>query len=187
MRHRARSFAIALAGAISIAGTAGAAEPPPLAGCHERVYDAAPLAQHKGRFVTRVTLTVATPAAEEKSDNGDRIIADGVLKMWTRGRSKSFDSIGTCRAAGKGLMCLGSLSAAEANTCKSKRDGVRDCRIDRGDAGSFTVEGRPDGVLVSIPTRLELVSAPYDEGPYLSLSASNVENHAFLLKTIACN
>jgi len=83
-------------------------------------------------------------------------------------------------------MCLGSLSAAEADTCKSKRDGVRDCRVDPTDAGSFTVEGRPDGLLISIQTRLELVPAPYDVGPYLSLSAGNAENRAFLLKTIAC-
>jgi len=186
MRQRAPSFAIALAGAISIAGAAGAAEPAPLAGCYERVYDDAHLAQHKGQLVVRVALTVAAPSVEEKSDNGDRIVADGILKMWTRGRSKSFDSLGACRAAGKGLMCLGSLSAAEADTCKSKRDGVRDCRVDPAEAGSFTVEGRPDGVLVSIPTRLELVPAPYDVGPYLSLSAGNAENRAFLLKTIGC-
>lgn len=180
MRRCARGLATALADAVF------AAEPPPLAGCYERIYDAAHLAQHKGQLVTRVTLTVAAPSAEETSDNGDRIVADGVLKMWTRGRSKSFDSLGACRAAGKGLMCLGSLSAAEADTCNSKRDGVRDCRIDPTDAGSFTVEGRPDGVLVSIPTRLELVPAPCEVSSYLSLSAGNAENRAFLLKTIAC-
>jgi len=157
MRQRARRFAIALAGAVMTAGAARAAGPPPLAGCYERVYDAAHLAQHKGQLVTRATPTITAPAREETSDNGDHIVADGVLKLWTRGRSKSFDSLGACRAAGQGLMCLGSLSAAEADTCKSKRDGVPDCRTDPADAGSFTVEGWPDGVLVSIPTRLELV------------------------------
>ena len=80
----------------------------------------------------------------------------------------------------------GSLSAAEESTCKSKRDGLRQCRIEPGDAGGFKVEGKPEGVLVSIPKRLELLQEPYDVGPYLNLSSSNVENRAFLLKKTVC-
>jgi hypothetical protein len=98
-----------------------------------------------------------------------------------RGNDKSFDSTGACSAT-----CAGSLSAAEEPTCKSKRDGLRECRIDGSDAGGFKVEGKPEGVLVSIPSRLELVQDPYDVGPYLNFSSSNAENRAFLLKKTAC-
>lgn len=94
--------------------------------------------------------------------------------------------MGVCSAKGNVLTCAGSLSAAEELTCKSKKDGLRDCRIEPGDAGGFKVEGKPDGVLVSIPKRLELVQPPYDVGPYLNFSAGNAENHAFLLTKTDC-
>jgi hypothetical protein len=173
---------IALAtGLLVTAGFAGAAEPP-LAGCYERVYDAAHLAAHKGQLVVRATIAIA----ETKAYNTP-IIADATLKLWLRGKDKkSFDSIGACTAEGGNLDCGGSISAAEAPTCRSKQDGPRQCRIDGGDAGGFKVEGKPDGVLVSIPKRLELVQEPYDGGPFLTLSSSNVENRAFLLKKTAC-
>jgi len=31
------------------------------------------------------------------------------------------------------------------------------------------------------------VLAPYDGGPFLTLSAGNAENHDFLLKSVACD
>jgi hypothetical protein len=164
---------------------AGAATEPPLAGCYERVYDAAHLAAHKRQLVVRVTLSVKPAAPETRIDKTH--IADGNLKIWVRGKKQSFDSDGACWAEGDGLLCNGSLSAAEAETCKSKRDGVHECRMGGDDAGSFHLAGKPRGVLLTIRERLELVPAPYDDGPFLYLSPSNAENHAFLLnKTEAC-
>ena len=165
---------------VLLAGAASAAEPP-LAGCYERVYDAAHLSAHKGQFVVRATLAIT----ETKSFAAPKV-ADAALKLWVRGKAKSFDSTGVCTAKGDTLNCVGSLSAAEDTTCKSKRDGLRQCRISSADAGGFKVEGKPEGVLMSIPARLELLQDPYDIGPYLNVSASNVENRAFLLKKTAC-
>jgi hypothetical protein len=162
------------------ASIAGAAEPP-LAGCYERVYDAAHLAAHKGQLVVGATISIA----ETKGFNAP-IVADANLKLWVRGKTKSFESHGACTTKGDTLNCVGSLSAAEDTTCKSKRDGLRECRINSADAGGFRVEGKPEGVLVSIPKRLELVQEPYDGGPFLNLSSSNVENRAFLLKKTVC-
>ncbi len=172
-----------IAGAASLvlaASVAGATEPP-LAGCYERVYDAAHLAAHKGQLVVRATIAIG----ETKAYNAP-IVADASLRLWVRGKDKSFDSTGACSAKGNALTCAGSLSAAEESTCRSKADGLRQCRIDGSDAGGFKVEGKPEGVLVSIPKRLELVQEPYDVGPYLNFSAGNAENHAFLLKKVAC-
>ena len=182
-----RFWRIAVAtGAVLAAGAAAAAAPPPLAGCYERVYDAAHLSAHKGQLVVRATISIAATKFGEQTDKRDPIVADGDLKIWVRGRKHSFDSIGACWAEGNDLICGGSLSAAEADTCKSKRDGVRQCRIDPSDAGSFKIEGKPEGVLVSIRERLELVPAPYDGGPYLYFSPTNAENHAFLLNRTDC-
>jgi len=50
-----------------------------------------------------------------------------------------------CSAKGNSLACAGSLSAAEEPTCKSKRDGLRECRIDGSDAGGFKVDNLPAG------------------------------------------
>ena len=168
------------------AGPAGAVEAPPLAGCYARVYDAAHLSRHKDQFVTRISLSVAAASramADTQGTGGSPIVAQGKLRMWVRGHRQSFDSHGACAATDSGLMCGGSLSAAEADTCKSRRDGVRDCRVDPADSGSFKIEARPDGILVSIAERLELVPAPYDGGPFLSISPANSENRAFLLKS----
>ena len=170
-----------MAAGLVLAGSAASAAEPPLAGCYERVYDAAHLSVHKGQLVVRATLSVA----ETKGFDAP-IIADSDLKLWVRGKTKSFESHGACQAEGNNLVCNGSLSAAEDTTCKSKRDGLRDCRIDSSDPGGFKVEGKPEGVLVSIPKRLELLQAPHDGGPYLNFSSSNAENRAFLLKKTAC-
>lgn len=176
-----RMLWMAAVASLVLAGSAASAAEPPLAGCYERVYDAAHLSVHKGQLVVRATLSVA----ETKGFDAP-IIADAVLNLWVRGKAKSFDSTGACSAKGNSLTCAGSLSAAEDSTCKSKRDGLRQCRIDSSDPGGFKVEGKPEGVLVSIPKRLELLQAPHDGGPYLNFSASNAENRAFLLKKIAC-
>lgn len=172
------------AGVLALPAALAAAEPP-LVGCYERVYNAAHLSAHKGQLVVRVTLSVTPAAPETRLDNAH--IAHGKLQIWLRGRKQSFDSHGACRAEGDGLMCDGGLSAAEAETCKSKRDGVHECRMGGDDAGSFHITGKPQGVLVTIHERLELVPAPYDAGPFLYLSPTNAENHAFLLnKAEAC-
>jgi hypothetical protein len=180
-----RTFWMATAtGLVLLAGAASAAEPP-LAGCYERVYDAAHLSAHKGQLVVRATIAI-TPTKGFDAP----IVADASLKLWVRGKGKnldkSFDSTGACTAKGNTLTCAGSLSAAEDTTCKSKADGLRQCRVDGGDAGGFKVEGKPEGVLVSIPKRLELLQDPYDVGPYLNLSAGNAENRAFLLTKADC-
>jgi hypothetical protein len=175
----------AVIGAALLANLASGAEAPPLAGCYERIYDSEHLAQHKGQLVTRVSLSISAAKTPMRTDAGRAIIADGILKMWVHGQRQSFDSIGSCWRDGEGLACDGSLSAAEADTCKSKHDGVRNCRIDPADAGAFKVDGKPDGVTVTIPARLELVPAPYDGGPFLTLSGGNAESHAFLLKRVA--
>jgi hypothetical protein len=165
------------------AGAAPAAEPP-LAGCYQRAYDAAHLAQHKGQIVMRASLSVTATGPEIKDQWG----ASGTLRLWVRGQEKSFDSHGACnaKAGAEALFCNGSLSAAESEGCKTKQDGVRQCRIDQGSPGAFKIEARPYGVRVSIEERLELVQAPYDGGPYLYLSPRNAENHDFLLKKTAC-
>jgi hypothetical protein len=176
----ARTFWMATASLVLAAGAAFAAEPP-LAGCYERVYDAAHLSAHKGQLVVRATIAITQTKGFDAP-----IVADAALKLWVRGKGKSFDSTGACTAKGDTLTCAGSLSAAEDTTCKSKADGLRQCRIDGGDAGGFKVEGRPEGVLVSIPKRLELLQDPYDGGPYLNFSSSNAENRAFLLTKADC-
>jgi hypothetical protein len=173
---------VVAAGLLAIPVGAGATEPP-LAGCYQRAYDAAHLAAHKRQLVVRVTLSVKPAAPATRLDKTH--IADGNLKIWVRGKKQSFDSDGACRAEGDGLLCNGSLSAAEAETCKSKRDGIRQCRMGSDDAGSFQIVGKPQGVLVTIHERLELVQAPYDGGPFLYFSPSNAENHAFLLNKTA--
>lgn len=187
MRNPESAFRIAaVTVVIAAASVARAEEAPPLAGCYERVYGAAHLLLHKGQMVVRATLSIEKPPPEFQLDKSDPIIADGNLKVWVRGRKASFDSHGACRADAHGLLCGGSLSAAEADTCKSQRDGIRECRIDPTDSGSFRIDEKPEGVLVTITERLELVPAPYDAGPFLSLSPTNAENHAFLLKKTSC-
>lgn len=178
---RMTAFALALSAVLAVPA-ADAATQPPLAGCYQRVYDAAHLAAHKRQLVVRVALEVAGTKAWPETTKVRPFIADGSLKIWIRGRKQSFDLGGACWADGDGLMCQGSLSAAEANSCKSKRDGVHDCRIHAGNPGFFRVAAQGQDVLITIRQRLELAPAPYDDGPFLYLSPTNAENHAFLLK-----
>jgi hypothetical protein len=155
----------------------------PAPGCYERVYDAAHLAAHRGQLVVRVTILVKGLDAVEAAKRGPDQASDVQLRVWVKGQKPSFDSFGACRPASGGLNCRGSLSAAEADACKTGSDGIhRDCRIDAADAGAFGVVAQPGGAMVTVLRRLELVPAPYDGGPFLYLSPGNVENHAFALK-----
>ncbi|MGA3304279.1 MAG: hypothetical protein ABSC72_13495 [Methylovirgula sp.] len=126
------------------------------------------------------------PNPPERIDQAYPVVANGTLKIWLRAVKESFDSVGACLKKDSALSCEGSLSAAEADSCKSKEDGVRECRIDFNDSGSFKLEGKPGGMLVTVIKQLELVHAPYDGGPFLYLSPTNAENHAFLLKAAKC-
>jgi hypothetical protein len=168
--------------ALLAASLALGAEPPPLAGCYERVYDKAHLAAHKGQLVVHARLVVG--AGDYQNDPGEArpVVASAMLKMWVRGSKQTFQSDGACWAEGKGLLCNGSLSATETDACNTNADGVHDCRIDWPEAaGKFRIAPRPNGVVVNIPGRLELPNGNADDGPYLYLSHSNTENHDFLL------
>jgi hypothetical protein len=156
----------------------------PVPGCYERVYDAAHLAAHPGQLVVRATVLVKQPDAAEAAALGTSYAARADLRIWLKGQKSSFDSLGACRSANGGLSCGGSVSAAEADDCKTDRDGVhRNCRIIRAaNTGAFGVVAQPDGLVVTILRQLELVQAPYDGGPFLYLSPGNAENHAFALK-----
>jgi hypothetical protein len=174
-----RSAAWLLAAAVVFAANAQAATL--LAGCYERSYDAAHLAKHKGQIVTRARLLV------KPSQAGTGFPAiDGILVFWVTGHKASFSTAGACDAKGGTLYCNGALSAAEVDPCKGKRDGVRDCREQTGDAGSFTVSSKGDGVLVTVAARLEVPESNEDAGPpFLYLDPRNAENHAFLLPRAA--
>ncbi len=152
-------------------------------GCYERVYDGAHLAGHPGQLVVRATVLVKPIEANEASALGPAFTADAHLRMWVKGQKPSFDSFGACRPASDGLSCEGSLSAAEADECRSRNDGAhRDCRIGTATTGAFGVAARSDGAMLTILRRLELVPEPYDGGPFLYLGPGNAENHAFALK-----
>jgi hypothetical protein len=178
-----KTFPAILATAVYCLGANVAAAEAPAPGCYERVYDAAHLAAHPGQLVARVTVLVKPLDASEAKALGSSFEADAHLKMWVKGQKPSFASFGACRPADGGLSCEGSLSAAEADECRTKNDGVhRDCRIGAATTGAFGVAAKPDGVMVTMLRRLELVPEPYDGGPFLYLSSGNAENHAFALK-----
>ena len=165
-----------------LAANAAAADAP-APGCYERVYDSSHLAAHPGQLVVRATVLVKPLDADTAKTLGPPFTADAHLKMWVKGQKPGFDSFGACRPADGGLACEGSLSAAEADECKTKNDGVhRDCRIGAATTGAFGVAVKADAMMVTILRRLELVPEPYDGGPFLYLSPGNAENHAFALK-----
>jgi hypothetical protein len=160
-----------------------AAAETPAPGCYERVYDAAHLAAHPGQLVVRATVLVKPLDVAEAASLGPSFASDAHLKMWVRGQKPAFDTFGACRPANGGMSCEGSLSAAEADTCTTGKDGVHpDCRIGAATTGAFGVAARSDGVMVTILRRLEFVPEPYDGGPFLYLSPGNAENHAFALQ-----
>ena len=182
---RGRRTGLAIGTALLAVSLARGAPAASLAGCYERVYDAAHLARHKGQLVVRARLVVGTGIWPNDPGDPNPIIADAALEVWVRGSKLSFHSDGVCWAQGQGLVCNGSLSAAEVDACKTKADGVRDCRIDwPGAAGSFRLVPKPEGVLLTIPERLEVPETGPDGGPpFLYLSRGNAENHAFMLKS----
>lgn len=166
--------------AICVAAPPAAAQPAPFVGCYERVYDAAHLAAHRGQIVRRVKLKIG-PTSIPKAEGGDRPpVVDAILEMRVSGARNGFTSIGACWADGDALVCNASLSAEERPLCKTKEDGVRDCRVSNDDAGSFRISQKGADLLVAVRERLEL-SGP-EGGPYLYLSPGNAENRAFLLK-----
>jgi hypothetical protein len=183
-RVLAQSVGLAVGLALLAASATHGAEQPPLAGCYERVYDKTHLAVHKGQLVVRARLAINAEDFENDPGKARPMIAATKLTMWVRGSKHTFQSDGACWAEGKGLLCNGSLSATETDACKTKADGVHDCRIDWPEAaGTFRISPRPSGVVVNIPGRLEMPSGNADDGPYLYLSHSNTENHDFLLKS----
>lgn len=151
----------------------------PLSGCYERIYDAAWLAAHPGQLVRRVTLAVTKTSVPETPGETQKILADAQLVLRTA--DAAFSTIGACYWDKLGLACNASLSAAEARLCKTKEDGVRNCRLSTDDPGAFDLAQKGAGLLVTIRERLELTS-PLDAGDFLYLSPQNTENRAFLLK-----
>jgi hypothetical protein len=169
--------------AVAWPATTGAAEDPPY-GCYARVYAPDHLAAHRGQIVSRVSLVVK-PADASAGGRVKEPVADGNLSIWIRGRKERFDSLGACWRNKDGFSCGGSLSAAEADVCKTTSTGARNCRVDPGDAGGFDILSRPNGVAVRIRNRLELVPKPYDGAPFLNLAGQDAENHDFLLEPAA--
>jgi hypothetical protein len=189
MIRRARGLSTGLALALWVASSAHGASTPPLAGCYERIYDAAHLARHRGQLVVRTRLEVEAGHFPNAAGDAHPMIASAKLAVWVRGKKLSFDSFGACWAKDDGLACNASLSASETDSCKTKADGVRDCRIDWPDAaGSFRLAPKADGILLTIPERIELSETGSDAGPpFLYLSPGNKENHAFILKAAAAS
>lgn len=174
-----RRAALFLAASMALAAPSGAEEIVPLAGCYERVYDAAWLAGRRGQIVRKLALSVAKTSVPETPGEKQRILADAMLVIWSK--QTAFGTIGACFWERTGLVCNAALSAQEAERCKSKEDGVRACRVSFNDSGSFTLEQKPEGLMLTIRERLEL-PGPEARGTYLYLSPGNVQNHAFLLK-----
>jgi hypothetical protein len=156
-----------------------AAEIIPLEGCYERVYDAAWLGAHRGQIVRKVTLSIVKTSVPETPGEKQRILADAMLALWSD--KTAFGTIGACYWERVGLVCNAALSAQETELCKSKEDGVRACRISLDDSGSFLLEQKPEGLMLTIREQLEL-PGPEARGTYLYLAPSNAENRAFLLK-----
>jgi hypothetical protein len=151
----------------------------PLAGCYERVYDSAWLTAHRGQIVRKVTLSIVKTSVPQTPGEKQRILADAMLVMWSKGAT--FSTIGACYWERVGLVCNAAVSAQETEPCKSKEDGVRACRISFDDSGSFELAQKPEGMLLAIRERLEL-PGPETRADYLYLSPGNAENHAFLLE-----
>lgn len=151
-------------------------------GCYERAYETKHLKAHKGQFVTKAEVDIQPARSEQLQDKKWGIVANADLRIWVKGYKKPFTSYGACSVKNGALDCGGSVSAAEEDQCGSSKPGVHKCRVDLGDAGDFRIETRPEGVVVSIIKRLELIPDGSDTGPYLNLVSSDGENSDFLLK-----
>lgn len=162
-----------------LATPALAAESAPLAGCYERVYDAAHLAAHPGQIVRQIRLTIAESPIEEKKWS----VATPTLMVWVKDHKQPFERGGGCEWKSGSLVCHAATNATESDDiCKTGGDGVRNCRLQTGDAGSYSVSKRADGILVTVRERLEMLEPQSDSAPYLYLSPGNAENRAFLLQ-----
>lgn len=164
---------------------AAADEAPATRGCYARTYDADHMGAHKGQFVTKASVDILPPRPEQLDDPKWGIVSNATLRVWVKGHKAPFESFGACSARGGILECGGSVSAAEEDACKANTPGVHDCRVDSGDAGNFRIETRPQGIVVAVVGRLELVFAGSDTGPYLNLVASDAQNRDFLLHPAA--
>lgn len=180
----ARKQVLVLAAALAVSAGGARAQSAPFEGCYERVYDDDHMKTHRGQIVRRVKVKIGA-SAFGKPEPGDKtpIVADAAVMIWVGKRKTSFDSLGACWTEGDTLLCNASLSAAEIDACRKKTDGIHECRIDSSNAGSFKIERKPEGLLLSVRERWELPQAASDVGPYLYLSPSNRENHDFLVKT----
>jgi len=150
----------------------------PLAGCYERVFDAAWMKAHPGQRVSRVTLLVAKPSAPETPGEAHPILADALLAMWVG--EAAYTTIGACSWETTGLVCAASLSERRAPTCRTGADGVRDCRLPAGDAGVFDLSQQPTGLAFAVRERLEL-PGPLDGQSFLYINADSPEHRSFLL------
>jgi hypothetical protein len=152
----------------------------PLAGCYERVYDAAWLKAHPGQFVARLTLLVTKTSVPETPGEKDPILADGLLVIWAK--DMAFSTIGACYWDKVGLACNASLSEVKAPLCKSGADGPRACRLPDGNPGVFEIAQKNTGLMLTVRERLEL-PGPADSQSFLYLGPDDAENRAFLLQS----
>lgn len=174
----------AISALAAITGASAASAGSPRMGCYERVYDSRHLQAHRGQYVVEATLNISPARAEQRGSKwGIAVNADLTLRV--RGQNVAFETYGSCSRRNGALECGGSVSAAEEDQCRSSKSGVHNCRVDLGDAGDFRIETRPEGVVVSIPKRLELVALGSDTGPYLNLVSNDGENSDFLLRPSA--
>ncbi len=151
----------------------------PLAGCYERVFDAAWMKNHRGQSVQRITLLVTKPTAPETPGEAQPILADALLVMWVK--DEGFSTIGACAWEKTGLACAASLSERRAPTCKSGADGLRDCRMPAGEAGAFELVQKSSGLTFSVQQRLEL-AGPLDGQKFLYINADNPDHRSFVLQ-----
>lgn len=154
----------------------------PLAGCYERVFDAAWMKAHRGQSVQRITLLVTKPAAPETLGENRRILADALLVMWVK--DEGFSTIGACAWEKTGLACAASLSERRAPTCKSGADGLRDCRMPAADAGVFELSQKTAGLTFTVQDRLEL-AGPLDGRNFFYINADNPDHRSFVLQAAA--
>jgi hypothetical protein len=151
----------------------------PLAGCYERIFDAAWMKAHRNQSVARVTLLVTKPAAPETPGEPRPILADALLAMWVK--DTAYTTIGACAWEKTGLSCAASLSERRAPTCRSGEDGLRDCRLPAGDTGAFELAQKGAGLTLTVRERLEL-AGPLDSQSFFYINADNAFQAALTLQ-----
>jgi hypothetical protein len=151
----------------------------PLAGCYERVFDAAWMKAHPSQSVSRVALLVAKPTAPETPGESRPILADAMLVMWVK--DAAYTTIGACAWEKTGLSCAASLSERRAPTCRSGADGLRDCRLPAGDPGVFELAQKGSDLTLTVRERLEL-AGPLDSQSFFYINADNAAEAALTLQ-----